>query len=1110
MEALVAVGLAGNVVQFVQFSGQLLSLAKEIKKMGAPSSLLGLRKVAQNLTQQTRVIVARLKANTATLEQEEQHLLDVAMDCEKTGEEFVAYIDELITTSKPSSRLGSAQSSFKIKWHHNHIEAYISRLDKLQGSLLLATTLSLRTRETGSHHEVLEHLKSIEAGNDSSQQNDDELRRALSLLHDLVQQQSGPKLDMLQKQMDSCMEDIQKIRSSVTDTREGEILRWLDFRQRTWRFEEVEEAHQTTFDWIFRKPHANTPWHDFCAHLSGAEVPLPYFINGKAGSGKSTLMKYIVSHPQTKAGLRKWAGQHKLLTQHFFFWNAGTQLQKSHTGMLRSLLHSVLTQYHDLIPAVFPTLYADGIPISDDEPPSYIELKSAFERLKIRSASFLRICIFIDGVDEFEGDHRDMSTFLCSIASSAIKVVVSSRPINACLNVFRKSPTLRLQDLTQDDMSVFIRDRLSSHPMMAELQAESPEKAATLKAEIQEKAEGVFLWVRLVIGLLLRGLEDGDDFDDLLPKLRALPSDLRELYTRMMQKMPSDYQVQASQMFQIFEWWRLRGNDEPLELLLLSFAIQQPSTALNLSTDAWNTQMPKRYSERIEARVRSRCCGLLEVREIPTASMFWPPTPVVAYLHRSVAEFVTSQDVWDDMLSLTSDTTFSPGTHIAFGILSILKTSNPPLGESKHLRAPRISDRTNYSERILDLAMDVCRRNADNVIEDSLMLKYMEAVDKTMASASQDLACNSIDRQDCQLFAHWSVRMAPSCLEPETLHLANHVPLWAQANIRSFAAYNGILPYLKAVNRTSKLVDVEFLVLFALGSWVDGKFSFPDRRETLWFLLQILGDRSELGIESPIGNNTLWEHAVVVAYDIFSSPRRRRPLNAPFTETVKMPGQHIGPPSLVTFDTGESWRSSVHGRQALQHYHLYAEKLGLDPLAGLYGEEHASRRNETTLAMDKWLNWDSEVDSRQEFNDSLLDVCEEHVLIPGRESDGLFKPHDRLIHPEAKKESHRVDVSNTQQAADILRLFLSITDKPKELLNKAIRTPKRSTFKPLTILRKALAWGREKTQGWGLQSEYQFLYQLVELPEAYQSTAEYPDPFEPRNVWLTQSHSSIS
>ncbi|KAI5365697.1 hypothetical protein J4E82_011269 [Alternaria postmessia] len=363
MEALVAVGLAGNVVQFVQFSGQLISLAKEIKKKGAPSSLIDLRKVAQNLTEQTRVIVDRLTANTATLEQEEQHLLDAAMDCERAGEEFILYIDKLMAALKPSSRLGSAQSSVKIKWHHNQIEA-----------------------ETGSHQEVLDHLKSIEAGNGKSQQDGDELIRALSLLHGLVQEQSGPKLDMLQEQMDSCMEEIQEIRSSVAETREGKILRWLDFRQRTWRFEEVVEAHQTTFDWIFRKPRTNTPWNDFGAHLSEAEIHKPYFINGKAGSGKSTLMKYIISNQQTRVRLQEWAGQNKLLSPYFFFWNVGSQLQKSHTGMLRSLLHSILTHYHDLIPAVFPTLYAEGIPISDYEQPSYVELKGAFERLKIEYA----------------------------------------------------------------------------------------------------------------------------------------------------------------------------------------------------------------------------------------------------------------------------------------------------------------------------------------------------------------------------------------------------------------------------------------------------------------------------------------------------------------------------------------------------------------------------------------------------------------------------------------------------------------------------------------------------------------------------------------------------
>lgn len=1070
------------------------------------------------------------------------------MDCEKTGEEFISYVDELIATSKPSSRLGRAQSSVKIKWHHNRIEAYVSRLDRLQGSLSLATVLSLRNRETGSHQEVLDHLISIEAGNSTSQQNGDELIRALSLLHGLIQEQSGPKLDMLQKQMDLCMEDIQKIRSSVTVTREGEILRWLDFRQRTWRFEEVEEAHQTTFDWIFRKPHTNTPWHDFGAHLSEAGISKPYFINGKVGSGKSTLMKYIISNRQTRVRLKEWAGQIKLLSPYFFFWNVGTQLQKSHTGMLRSLLHSILTQYHDLIPAVFPTLYAEGIPISDYEPPSYTELKGAFERLKVRSASFLRICIFVDGVDEFEGDHRDMSTFLCSIASSAIKVVVSSRPINACLNVFKSCPTLRLQDLTQDDMSIFIRDKLSTHWMMAELRTES-ERAVTLEAEIQEKAEGVFLWVRIVTGLLLRGLDDGDDLDDLLPKLRALPSDLRELYTRMMQKMPPDYQVQASQMFQIFEWWRLHHESDPLELLLLAFAIQQPSTALNFDENAWDTQMKKRYSKRIKARVRSRCCGLLEVRWIRRKSMFWPPTPIVAYLHRSVAEFVTSQDVWDELLCLTNNTMrFSPSTQIACGILSILKSSHPTPDEDKDLRGVEMSKQTNYSASILFLAMSVYCESPD--FEDSILIGYMETVDKTMASTWQGLALSSIVQQDHQHSEHWSISLEPRCFRSGIDPLSNYAPLMGQASIRSFAAYNGILPYLKALDRSSKLTDIDALVLFALHGWRDQKGSFLGRWKTLKFLLRLLDDRTDLGVESPIGTNTLWEHAEVILYQVYRKPDPTSTVHAKSwissqntsdddkeeeeeEEEEKAAAQ---PDHRWGQDSNDDGQNCNNGNQELEHCNIHPESLD-QKLLGLYQEEPGLYPGELELDLE-------DIERALSVELHWIDECPKRDMIMVMEEEQ--REQERVSSERTKQNSMRNEGPNWRQGAnqrqrfdvlpptqgqhssssslfskniyntsympswlklhsscvDILRLFLSNTDKPKELLDMSIQIPDGSTPDLQAMLRDTITCEPRK-------AEWRGLYQLVGLPETEQSTGQYIYSLTSRKACPSHPYSSL-
>ena len=54
-----------------------------------------------------------------------------------------------------------------------------------------------------------------------------------------------------------------------------------------------------------------------------------FWVSGKAGSGKSTLMKYLKSDPDTESNLWAWANGPKLVTASYFFWNAGTDMQKS-------------------------------------------------------------------------------------------------------------------------------------------------------------------------------------------------------------------------------------------------------------------------------------------------------------------------------------------------------------------------------------------------------------------------------------------------------------------------------------------------------------------------------------------------------------------------------------------------------------------------------------------------------------------------------------------------------------------------------------------------------------------------------------------------------------
>jgi hypothetical protein len=163
----------------------------------------------------------------------------------------------------------------------------------------------------------------------------------------------------------------------------------------------------------------------------------------------------------------KWSSNNELLIPIFFFWNLGTALQNSHVGLTRSLLHAVLEAHEELIPIVFPVLWHNWKPSDEDIEPPYIEAKKAFELLLGRSSSFLRLCIFVDGIDEYNGDHKDMSLFLRSLTTSThVKVVVSSRPITACVNAFQHCPTLRLQDLTKGDMEIYVRENLCRHQSM--------------------------------------------------------------------------------------------------------------------------------------------------------------------------------------------------------------------------------------------------------------------------------------------------------------------------------------------------------------------------------------------------------------------------------------------------------------------------------------------------------------------------------------------------------------------------------------------------------------------------------------------------------------------
>ncbi|KAI4958244.1 hypothetical protein J4E86_003842 [Alternaria arbusti] len=706
MEALIAVGLAGNVVQFLQGVGSLIAEANAIRKSGSPSSLQDLRRLSTTLTDQAAVLKTRLKACSATLKEEDQvsyylchrfvpanrvaqNLLDLAAECEEAGTHFITYLEGL-TSHSSSKFLRTVKTAAKYHWSSHHIDDFVAKLEKLRGSLTLATVLALRTSSESDNDEILTHLKAIQQDHGVWKLDDEKIRIAVEALADAVQEQASDMSAVIQEQIQSCLDKITNLHGEISPngssrSREKEILRWLDFRQIFWRYESVAKAYRKTYGWVYKSPAVHNKWSDFSLHLQ-QDRSEPYFISGKAGSGKSTLMKFIYDDPRTQKALKQWAGESELMNLHFFFWNLGTTHQKTHVGMLRALLHTVLDKHPELVPAVFPRLYRNWKASDADTEPEYVEMKEAFERLMNKSR-FLRLAIFIDGIDEFEGDHRDMALFLRSLPLPHIKLTVSSRPLNACLDALAGCPTLRLQELTRPDMEKYVQGELSSNHLMARLMQQFPTRAPLLIIDLLDKAEGVFLWTKLVVRLLIDGLEDGDTLEELQAKLTLLPSDLRYLYKNMFGKMRIEYQQQAAVIFQLLDRWHRCIDSRPLPGLVLLYVINPATdvfetTATSLTGETFDWTMST-----LDKRVRSRCCGLLELRHNETALDGWsaPMTAgelitiddvnrtVITYLHRTVAEFIATAEVWQEVCELTSNMAFDAASSLTFACLSTME-----------------------------------------------------------------------------------------------------------------------------------------------------------------------------------------------------------------------------------------------------------------------------------------------------------------------------------------------------------------------------------------------------------------------------------------------------
>lgn len=463
-------------------------------------------------------------------------------------------------------------------------------------------------------------------------QQEAQLKAIESTLHDLVDRCKSSTTKPMSVEISTLEQMMSKVRVSEENVaKELDIVRSLGFKSPTVRHDAIPDAHRATFQWVFEGNNAvpgcgpvcneNKPSQllEWLSHGNGA-----FWVSGKPGSGKSTFMKFISNHPMTREALSQWAHPLPAVIASHYFWSLGTDMQRSQKGLLQSLIYDIFRHCPDLIKLACESRWNE----KGQTPWTLSELQSTMEALSARTQVPCKFCFFIDGLDEFEGDHIEFCESLIALLdSSNIKLCVSSRPWNVFEDAFgqERQHKMYIHTLTNGDIFRYARDRLQQHPRWKVLNSQTTQ-ANTLVKSIAQKAHGVFLWVFLVTKLLREGLTNEDTFADLERMLESFPEDLEPFFRQIIDSVPGFYKARTGEVLRI-----ALSAHEPLDAMVYS------------CHDDCQDVYEETRREQIVRRLNGWCKGLLEINFLGQ----------IDFLHRTVADFLRTKEMSKYLISCT-------------------------------------------------------------------------------------------------------------------------------------------------------------------------------------------------------------------------------------------------------------------------------------------------------------------------------------------------------------------------------------------------------------------------------------------------------------------------
>lgn len=282
---------------------------------------------------------------------------------------------------------------------------------------------------------------------------------------------------------------------------------------------------------------------------------------------------------------------------------------------------------------------------------------------------------------------------------------------------------LRLQDLTRNDITLYIRETLEQNDLFNQLRKRDNAHCVELVEEVVSKAQGVFLWVFLVVRSLITGLTNADRITDLRRRLRLLPSDLESYFAHMLATIDTFYEKQTAQTFKI----ALHAS-EPQNIMtyvMLDELDEDPQFALHLDIREWQSTEIRPKIESMVLRINALGMGLLEVVRSKDSAVLGADE--VDFLPRTARDFFRLRAI-EDWIAHRLPLSFNIDQLLYNAILARVKTMNVNLARDPGRLLRLVDDMMRYAynlETNLETAPTILLDNLSHTISQH-MLAYSE------------------------------------------------------------------------------------------------------------------------------------------------------------------------------------------------------------------------------------------------------------------------------------------------------------------------------------------------------------------------------------------------